>query len=261
MTFQPFVPVGGLAGWRYLNATLDVQRAAHGAGRVQTRDLDDFAARIADIETPEALVADYRLLKVALGAFGLDADIGAKHLIRTVLAEGTDARDALANRLSDKRYREFSRAFGFADADGPRTADPGFAERIAARYREERFEVALGETDDTLRLALNARGELSALAEGPGSDLTKWFSILGTPPLRAVLEGAFGLPTSFGALDVDRQVDELRARSASILGVDTVAELGSPETLERLLDRYTAIAGLRDASQVTSPALMLLRGF
>jgi hypothetical protein len=262
MTFQPFVPAGGLAGWKFLQRTLETQKAAFAASPVLARDLDDFAARIGSIRTAGELVADYRLLSVALGAFGLSDDIANKHLIRTVLEEGTLEPDALANRLSDKRYRDLAKAFGFGDFPVPNTVLSDFPERIAARFREQSFEVALGRSDADMRLALNARRELTALAADDASERTKWFTLMGTPPLRKVMEGALGLPTGFGTLDIDRQLDEFRARAAARFGTDTIAGLAKPATLERLLDRFTAVAGTAgSAAQATSPALILLRGF
>jgi hypothetical protein len=262
MTFQPFVPTGGLAGWKFLQSTLKTQRAAFAASPVFARDLDDFAARIGSVRTAGELVADYRLLSVALGAFGLSDDIANKHLIRTVLEEGTLDPDALANRLSDKRYRDFAKAFGFGDFPVPNTVLSDFPERIAARFRDQAFEVALGRSDADMRLALNAKRELTALATDDSSERTKWFTLMGTPPLRKVMEGALGLPAGFGTLDIDRQLDEFRDRAAARFGTDTIAGLAEPATLERLLDRFTAVAGTaRSAAQATSPALILLRGF
>ena len=261
MTFQPFVPTGGLAGWRFLQRTVDTQMAAFARSPLLQRDIDDFAARIGGISTPDELVSDYRLLSVALGAFGLSDDLPNKHFIKTVLAEGTSDPNALANRLADKRYRDLSRAFGFGDLSPPNTALSDFPERIAARYRDHAFETALGRSDETMRLALHARREMAVAAEGGASDRTKWFRLMGTPPLRKVLEGALGLPASFGTLDLERQLETFRTRVSAQFGVDDFDGLAQPATLDRLLDRFTASAGIGSGVAATSPALMILRGY
>lgn len=262
MTFQPYVPLGGIAGWRFLQNTLEAQKAAHSRSPVLERDLAYFAEKIGGVRTAADLVGDFRLLSVALGAFGLSEDAGNKYLVRKVLEEGTTEPGALANKLSDKRYRALSKAFGFGDFPVPNTVLSDFPDRIAARYADQAFETALGRTDETMRLALNARRELAGIAGGDGSEQTKWFTILGTPPLRKVIEGALDLPESFATLDLDRQLAELRTRSAATFGVTSVSDLGEPDVLERVLDRYTAIAGLSGQGRaITSPALVLLRGF
>nr|WP_281494114.1 DUF1217 domain-containing protein [Jannaschia sp. S6380] len=197
-----------------------------------------------------------------MGAFGLDDDIDAKFLIRKVLEEGTDNPEALANRLSDKRYRDLSRAFEFGGGGVPASVLPGFAARIEARYSERSFEADLGNSDETMRLALNARRELAALADGEGSNRTKWFTLMGTPPLRKVMETALNLPTAFATLPIDRQLEDFTERARTIFGTDEIAELGQPAVLDPLLDRFTAMAGLADGAGVaSSPALVLLRGF
>lgn len=263
MTFQPFVPMGGLTGWRFLQSTLETQRSAHAEGAAQKRDLAYFRENIGEVTSAADLVSDRRLLSVALGAFGLDDDIDARFLIRRVLEEGTDDPEALANRLSDKRYRDMSRAFGFDDPLISANTLPGFADRIEARFRDRRFETDMGQTNETMRLALNAQRELATLAEGEASNRTKWFTIMGTPPLREVMEATLNMPSAMATLSIDRQLEEFMERARAVFGTDEISELGQPDRLAPLLDRFTALSGIADSAggNVTSPALVLLRGF
>ena len=90
-------------------------------------------------------MADRQLLKVALGAFGLDSEIDKKAFIRKILEEGTTAPTALANRLTDKSYHKLSAAFGFGDPGGANTGDDGFAAKIVEAYKTRAFEAAVGE--------------------------------------------------------------------------------------------------------------------
>ena len=134
MTYQPVVPVGGYAGWVFLNRTMDTQQAAFNSSAAIQRDVDYFKENIGEISSAEALVNDRRLLSVALGAFGLDDDINNKYFIQKVLDDGTLDDDALANKLSDKRYFEFSKAFGFGDFDTPNTVLSEFPDDIVNEY-------------------------------------------------------------------------------------------------------------------------------
>ncbi len=262
MSYQPFVPVGGIAGWRFLQSTIVKQREAHGEGAVLQRDLAYFREKIGEIDTAEELVKDYRLLTVALGAFGLADDVNSKFLIRKVLEEGTVEPEALSNRLSDKRYRDLSRAFGFGDFPTPSTKMAGFADRIEARYKDRAFETDMGKTSETMRLALNAQRELAGLAEGSGSNRTRWFTLMGTPPLRKVMETALGLPSAFATLPIDNQLKEFLDRSERIFGTNDLAKLSEGDNLDRLLERYATLDGIANGgTTVTSPALVLLRGF
>ncbi len=261
MTFQPFVPVGGLGGWRFLQNTLETQKEAHGRSPVLERDLDYFRENIGNVTSADELVSDFRLLSVALGAFGLSEDINSKFLIKKVLEEGVIDPESLANRLSDKRYRDMSRAFGFGDFDTPNTVLTTFADGIEERYRDQKFQEDMGRTNDTMRLGLNAQRELAALGEGEGSNRTKWFTLMGTPPLRTVMEGALNLPAAFATLPIDKQLETFQERARDVLGTDQLSEIGQGDVLDRVLDRFTAQAGLSSGVNVTSPALVLLRGF
>lgn len=208
-------------------------------------------------------MGDFRLLRVALGAFGLDDDIGNKYFIKTVLEEGTTDDDALANKLSDKRYLALSRAFGFGDFDTPNTALSTFPNEIAAKFTDRSFETAVGQTNDDMRLALNMRREIGELAKASTSQTTKWFTILGTPPLRVVLEGALNLPTSFGSLPIDRQLKEIQLRAESVLGTSDPADLGKPEMSDLLIQRFLVSGSIEGSSGINSPAanaLILLGG-
>jgi hypothetical protein len=248
MSFQPVLPLTGYAGWRYLSRTAEAQRTAHAASPAQQRETDAFRARIGKIGSADALIGDRALLKVALGAFGLEADLGNKAFLKKVLESNPSEPKALANRLADKRYLEFARTFGFAEAGGPRIRQPGFADRIVAAYERRSFEIAVGEKSEAMRLSLSAERELADLSRRRGSADSLWFSVMGQPPLRKVFETALGLPASFGALDIDKQVEVFREKSERALGVGEIADFRDAGTRENLIRLYL----LR--SETVSPA-------
>jgi hypothetical protein len=242
MSFVPMVPLGGYAGWSFLKRTLDSQQAAFAGGAQQKRDEAYFRENIGKVRTSDALLSDRRLLRVALGAFGLDADIGAKAFLRKVLDDGTLDPAALANRLADKRYLEFSKAFGFGDFDTPNTVLSDFADRIMERYRNRTFEAAVGAQRPEMRLALFAQGELATLAARPSSERTKWLTVMGTPQLRTVFEQAFGLPRSFGALGLDQQLTAFQEKAERYLGSSTISQFSDPDRIDTLI-RLSLVRG------------------
>ncbi|PQO22869.1 flagellar protein [Rhodobacteraceae bacterium WD3A24] len=264
MSFQPVIPLGGLGGWRFLQRTQENQQETFAASARLQRDVAHFRDRIGDIGTAADLVEDRRLLRVALGAFGLQDDINNTFFIRRVLEDGTLDRTALANRLTDRRYRAFSEAFGFGNAPlPPATIGPGFADRIIEAYETRQFEVAIGRQDSNMRLALGAQRELAELAENGGTEKARWLTVMGTPPLRSVFETAFGLPESFGALDLDRQLAGFRDRSQRAFGEDSIAQFADPEKRDALIRRFLARAELQTGGGAPalpqSPALQILQ--
>lgn len=254
MTFQPVVPFAGLAGWTMLQRTMDTQRAAFDNSAEIQREIAYFEQNIGKVTSAEALVADRRLLGVALGAFGLDDDIDNRYLVQKVLSDGTLDSTDLANKLSDKRYLAFSEAFGFGDFDTPRTQLSYFAAEITDAYRERQFEAAVGEQDNDMRLALNLQRELANLAEDDSSEDTKWFSVMGSEPLREVFETAFGLPDSFAALDIDKQLETFKARAKAAFGDTDVAQFSDAEQMEELTRLFLARSQIADFNASVSSA-------
>ena len=238
MTFQPVLPLSGLPGWVFLNSTLDKQMDAFNAAPLLIRDTDYFEAKIDQITTAEELVSDRRLLRVALGAFNLQDDIDNRFLIRKILEGGVENDDALANRLSDERYKLLASAFGFGDGGTPNTQDTGFGAEMTTRFRQRAFEVAVGEQDQSLRLAMNAQRELAEIAANDDNEDTKWFRIMGTPPLRKLFETALGLPDSFAQLDLDRQLDIFKEGATNRLNIQSLSDLTQDNLREDVIRKF-----------------------
>jgi hypothetical protein len=256
MSFQPVVPLGGYGGWRFLQRTLPQQMEAFVRAPALDRLADHVRARIGEIRTAAELVADRRLLEVALGAYGLGADLNARAFIQRVLEGGTLRPEALANRLADKRYAEFAREFGFGNL-GSRTNLPGFADRLLARFEAQRFQEAVGQANPDLRLALNLGPALGDIVAGSQNPRAQWFEIMGTPPLRRVFETALGLPASFGRLDIDRQLQTFQERARAAWGTDRPAELAAPPRRDEVVRLFLLRAEAAQAPQ--APILRLFR--
>ncbi|MEO1238620.1 MAG: DUF1217 domain-containing protein [Pseudomonadota bacterium] len=201
------------------------------------RDVTYFRENIGAVNTAADLVADRRLLTVALGAFGLDDDLPNKAFVQKVLEEGTLERDAFANKLADSRYASLSEAFGF-DLTPPNTALSTFADDIIEAFETRQFEIAVGNQNESMRLALGLGRELEEITARDLSEDALWFTIMGTPPLRAVFEAALNLPTSVGALDIDRQLEIFKSKAAQSFGESGVRQFTDPEKQEELLRRF-----------------------
>ncbi len=259
MSFAPVLPLGGVAGWALLQRVEAGQREVFERRPDVARLAAAFEARIASVRSASELVADRQLLQVALGAFGLDEEIDKRAFVRRALESDPADPRSFANRLVDARYRNLSAAFGFGAAGGPETARPGFAARIAAGYRERAFEIAVGESDPALRLALNARRELAAYAAGRDPAGAGWFTLLGDRPVRRVVEAAFGLPASFAQLDVDRQRDELRGRVRAEFGEGSLSVFADQEAVETVIRRFLARERAASGPSLATPGVAALR--
>jgi hypothetical protein len=207
------------------------------------------------------LVEDRALLTVALTAFGLEEDIDSKFYIRTVLEQNTTDSESLVNRVSDKRYLEMAQAFGFGDLGGPKTKFTGFADQIIADFETKEFQSRVGQVDGDMRLALSFKNDLLEIGSNEKTNDTQWLTIMGNPPLRKVFEVAFGLPTAFGTLDIDRQLDVLKEKSQNILKSDQVSEILDDESVDKLTETFLLRSQLdtNAGSSSASIALTLLQ--
>jgi hypothetical protein len=260
--YQPILPFEGLAGWSFLNRTLEKQQAMFNRTAEVRRDVEYFMQNIGKADTAEKLVNDRRLLKVALGAFGMGDEIDKRALLQKMFEGGVEDPRSVANKLVDRRFKEITAAFGYGDAKGAQVDADGFAQAVAERYRERAFEVAVGAVNPDMRLAMNFEREIVKIAGGSGSANSKLFSLLGDKALRDVFEPALGLPKEFGKLDIELQAEEIDRRFRNRLGDGGLAELLKPEARETLLRdffiRRSAEAGPA-AGAPGSAALVLLQ--
>lgn len=256
--FAPVVPSAGLVGWRFLQRTYDQQFEAFTQSAQLTRTTDYFTQKIKEVSSAEELVADRRLLEVALGAFGLQEDINNRFFIQKIIEEGTTDSEALANRFSDARYQELSSAFGLGPGETSNLGSADFARDLVAKFQANSFEVATGEQDDSMRIALFAQRALPDVVQDDMSNDAKWFTIMGQPPLRAAFEKALNLPTEFGQVDVDQQLVVFKERARVVFGSDDLSQFAEPEAVEDLVTKYIVRAQLDTFSSSTSSASIAL---
>lgn len=248
----------GLTGWRLLQRTASAQTQLLAKDPTVQREQAAFAQRMADDPTADSLVKDYRSLKVALTAFGLEADLPNKAFIRKVLDSDLTDKKSLANRLSDKRYAALAQAFQLGAAGSG--IDDSIVTKVTEMYLDREFERRVGESDDSMRLAMNARRELSTLATSTSNEETKWYSILGNPPLATVVRGALGMPDKLSAAPVDTQVATMSAAAKRRFGISQIGDLTDTTKLGRLIDSYVARASLTATSATPySAALTILQ--
>lgn len=257
----PTIPLGGLAGLAFLDRTYDRQVAAFQTDAELRRDLEAFADRAPAIASAEALVRDTRVLRVVLGAFGLEDELPKRAFIRKVIEEGTLDPTSLANRLADPAWKKLADATAFGNF-GNGLALASTRNEIAEAYRVRQFERAVGNVDTDLRLALNFRRGIGEIAASATVDSSGWFRIMGSRPLRTVVEAAFGLPESFGRLDIDQQRGELEAISRRRFGSPSASVFADSANVEAVVRDFLLRAQIAAGPAPGAPgvtALAILR--
>ncbi len=230
------------------NASL--RRAYEEAPQVKT-EVAYFAANIGKALTADALVADRRLLTIALGAFGLGGEIDKTDYLRAVLKGGTEMAGSLANVSTTPGIKEFVAAFGYGDKAGAQTNKPDFAVKIGADYKNRSFETLLADAKKFIPQALDFKRELAALSK---SDATSWYRVIGSKPLRSVFETALNLPKELVKLDVDRQRLAVMEGARKLTGSDKITAFDDPRNMEKLINRFLVMSQIRESAASSSSA-------
>ncbi len=261
MSFQPIIPLSGVGGWKFLQATYDRQLASHSDSPQVRRDRDYLTETLSDPITVEDFVADKRLLRTALTAFGLAGEEWKGGFITKVLKEVGDPGSTFLQRLNNPRYTAFANAL--APTNGRIELEADALARMAVRFETNAFNAAVGDVDDTMRLALNYTSEVGEIVGNGSSEQAILYRLLGDLPVASVLKTALNLPESLTKLPVERQADLLKSGLQKLLGIRDIAEITGPEQVEKLIERFHIMSSVNAGPSMSTPgvtALSLLSG-
>lgn len=97
-------------------------------------EVGNYISNIGNVTSIDDLMADTRLLKVALGAFGLDPAKETPERIRQMLEGGVTDPNSPANKLVDKRYANFVAAFNFVEYGAATTTRSQVLKTVPANF-------------------------------------------------------------------------------------------------------------------------------
>lgn len=161
-----------------------------------SRDTAYYKENIGKVTSADDLLKDFRLYSYATKAYGLEDMAYAKAFLRKVLESDLSDQNSFANKLSDKRYREFAAAFPF----GTTSADTKTAQ-------------SANQTDDMIGLytavakrgvdAIDANKNYYNLTIGKITDVN---ALLGDDKLRDYVFSAYGIDKSTWSHDTISKV-------------------------------------------------------
>jgi hypothetical protein len=239
-----------------------------------------YRDNIANVTSVADLVADPKLLTVALGAFHLDpATLSASAVTDLLSTVPSAAATTLTQQNPD--VADFVAAFGSLNSDnGASTGSATSITAITASYMTAQFKQSVEAKTEavvanpslaaatttvgnaasvaTVTAAFQAnqfkRSILAAvqnLAAAPSTGTISTLQILSNATLAAVTRGALGLPDAVGALSVAQQQAAMKN-----VGFDP-AKLIDPNFLDQFINRFLANAGLAQANSSSDPLAAL----
>ncbi len=259
--FQPLIPFSGNTGWKFLQSTYDRQLQTLSDTAQMKADRQYLADKLEKPITTEAFLGDKRLMRVALTAFDLGGEEWKRGFIGKVLKEVADPESTFLARLNNPKYTAFAAAF--KPVNGQISLKPAALEAISKAFDAASFETAVGEVDESMRLALNFKDEIKGLVGNGSSETTILYRLLGSVPVRTVLETALNLPTDIRKLPIEKQADFLKSALQKQFGITDVTQLATPDKVEQVIKRFHALQSVNASASTYSSAanaLTLLNG-
>ncbi|WP_298915653.1 DUF1217 domain-containing protein [uncultured Algimonas sp.] len=257
MAIQPSIVGTDLPGYLFLKATQDRQQTAFEKSTEVKRDVETLREKLAQPFKLDELMGDRSLLRPVLQSFGLEEELDKGAFVRRIIQEGPDDPKGFARRLNNADYLELSQAFK-ADTEGQIRLSHGQIEDIVENYKERAFQIAVGEQDQDMRLALNFEKEVSDLAADSSSDKAFWFKVIGNAPLMEVFKSALIVPDGLANLDVDKQADYLQERAEKVIGDDPRAVLATKEGVETTIRKFLVQNQIANGPSALTPGASAL---
>lgn len=225
--------------YNYLNKSGAMALDQHAKEPLVKNEAAYFEANIGKIKTVDAFVKNYRVFNFAMKAYGLEDMAYAKAYMKKVLTSNLSDKASFANKLSDARFTNFAKAFGYLNGTSLDTAAK--ASDVVKAYVQQSMEDDLGATDQGVKLALYFKRMAPSVKTAYG--------LLADTALWQVAKTVYGFPTEMGLADIDQQAKAVKSRL-------NIADLQDPAKVDKLLKRFTV---MWDATQntATNPVLQL----
>lgn len=239
MAYDVQVGSGGYIGWKLLERTMTRQRALFAKNTAEQASRDYFTKRMPQISSADDFVRDHKLMTVALRAFGLDDHIKSKSFIRKILEANPQDNGSIVNRLNDKRYLKLNQALhSEKNIFGVKFAN---ISAILSDFDARSFERNIGKHHAEIEIALTARRELSKIASSDAGIDTKWYQILSSKPLRKIFEVTLGLGERFSNLPLERQLSDIKKKTARLTGSNDPSQFQSSAAIENIIKKFLLI--------------------
>ncbi|MEM9576307.1 MAG: DUF1217 domain-containing protein [Pseudomonadota bacterium] len=259
------------AAFNFATPELDVNDAPvlddQGDPVFRTGNLETFLTAFADktdpLQSPDDLLRNVTLREVAFDLLGLPNTFAGRGLASRVLSSNLDDPGSFANQFPDPQYKTLSSLFTVEQPKTSRTYPDGFVDQVVRNYLDRQFEIRVGEVEPDMRVALSLERELTQVVKNASGNDARWFAVMASPPLRQAFEGAFRLPSSFGSIDIDQQLLELKSRSEQFFGTSNLSDFLETDRLDELRQSYLLTRSIQSIGTTSnaSAASIILSGF
>ena len=132
-----------LASYRLISGNIDRQLSTAAREPQVARETEYYLANIDSVTSVDDFLKDRRLFAYAMKAYGLEDMTYATAFMRKVLESDLSDADSFVNKLTDKRYLEFAKAYnflpsGYIDAGSTTAQDAASEDAMIGLYSQQR---------------------------------------------------------------------------------------------------------------------------
>lgn len=187
------------------------------------KDIDYFNKAVAKVKSVDDVFKDTRLVKFLAKALNLAGEEQYPGKMRRILSEKVDDKNAVMNRLSDKRYMQAAEKLRLGESGVTKLQLNGTQIDLVNAYKKAKFEDSIGQENLAVRQA--------RYFEKFAGNSNNAYGILGDPILREVVTSTLGLPLQIAIQPVETQAKAITDR------VD-VRKFNDPKFRENFIKRF-----------------------
>lgn len=206
------------------------------------RETDYYNAHIGDIKSIDDFLKNDRIYRYAMKAFGLTDLTYAKGMIRKVLEGGVSDKNAMANQLSDPRFKALATAFDFKTYGDATTSTQAVQKDTVDKYVRQQLESEAGSDNEGVRLALYFKRN--------AANITSPYGILADKAILQVYQTAFDISSMTSSQDIDTQANNIKKKL-------DVKDLQDPAKVDKIIQKFTAKWDIANSQQTADPVLSL----
>ncbi|MCP4073339.1 MAG: DUF1217 domain-containing protein [Hyphomicrobiales bacterium] len=205
------------------------------------REVEYYNENISSIKSIDDFMENQQIYSTVMRSYGLEDMAYAKGFMRKLLEGGIDDDDAMANKLTDPRYKQLVEDFNFVRYGSATTAFDRTQSGVIDNLYSQRLEADAGQQNSGARLAIYFKRKIEDIADA--------YSIIGDQALLKFVQTAFSLPELMSLASIEKQAEMID----ELLDTD---DLSDPEFLDNLVIRFLDTWDITNPESVSIPPLI-----
>jgi hypothetical protein len=168
------------------------------------REVDYFKSAVGKLKSVDDVFKDPRLLDFMSKSLNLGSDAQYPGKMRRILTQSVDDKDAIMNKLSDKRYRQAADVLNFGDTGLSHLQMASTQDDMIKKYTDNQYESSIGSDNEAVRKA--------RYFDKYANTVNNVWDVLADPILRDVVTKTLSLPANIAVQPIETQGEAVTSR-------------------------------------------------